>query len=257
MSKRVRFILAALALLLIVPLAASAQEQKPTYIMVSDWGIPRAQWAEWTALSDKNAKPIFEKFSADGTILGWGLYATIVHDESGITHGSWFETASVAGVEKVLAELAKLPPNPIMTAATTKHRDYLLQSQIHQSRAASGSNGYLRVNATLVKPGKGQQWRELWEKYNKPLFDEMLANGTILAYWVEGEQVHTDNPSWVYIVFVTPDADGIDKFFAAAAARSQKRSAEERNAIAESFAGVTEGSAHRDYFARVLSYAQK
>jgi hypothetical protein len=256
MSKRVLLILAALPLLLLVSLAASAQQQ-PTYIMVSEWTIPRAQWTDWVAFGEKNAKPIYEKFAGDGTILSWGTYANIVHVEGQATHASWYETSSLAGIEKVLAELTKIPPSPIMTAATTKHRDFLLQTQIRQSRAGSGTNGFLRVNNTMVQAGKGQQWRELWEKYNKPLFDEMLASGAILGYWVGGEQVHTEDPGGVFIAFLTPNAEGVDSFFKGAAARGQKRSAEENRAIGEAFAGVTVGSAHRDSYARVLNYGVK
>jgi len=246
-----------LALMLLAPLTASAQAQEPpTFIYVSEWAVPRAQWADWVAYAEKNAKPIFEKAMADGRIIGWGMYTTRVHDESGITHGSWYEATSIAAIEKVGAELAKLPQNTILTAAT-KHRDYLLRSSLRRAKASSGSNGYLWVNANQIQPGKGQQWRELWDKYTRPLLDEQLANGTLGAYWIEVEQVHTENPGGVYVVWTAPNADSVDKFFGAVAARAQKRSPEENRAIGEAFAGVTVAGSHRDFFARVTHYSQK
>ncbi len=257
MSKRVSLLLAMLALMLLAPLAVSAQQQEPpTFTYVSEWAVPRAQWADWVAYAQKNTKPIFEKAMADGTIIGWGMYTTVVHDDSGITHGSWYEATSIAAIEKVGAELAKLPQNTILTAAT-KHRDYLLRSTFHRSKAASGSNGYLWVNATQIQPGKGQQWRELWDKYNKPYFEELHASGTLLAYWIDVEQVHTENPGWVYVVYTAASADAVDKVGSGLAARAQKRSPEENRAIGEAFAGVTVAGTHRDFFARVSHYSQK
>ncbi len=259
MNKRVLFVvLAAWAVLLVAPLRVSAQAQQepPNFLYVSEWAIPRAHWADWVASNEKNNKPLYDKMVADGTLIDYGMYTTIVHDDSGITHGSWFEATNIAALEKVLAELRKLPPNPIANAAT-KHRDYLLRTSLRRTKAASGTNGYLWVSATQVQAGKGQEWRALWDKYSKPLFEELMANGTLLMYEVEGEQVHTENPGRVYIVWMTANADAMDKFFAAAAARGQKRSAEENRAIGEAFSAVSVPSAHRDIFARVNHYAQK
>ena len=258
MSKRVLILLAGFVFVLLAPLVTLAQQQEepPTFTFVSEWAVPRAQWADWAAYQDKNLKPIFDKLLADGTIISWGTYMTIVHDESGITHGSWYEANSIAGIERVLGEIAKLGTVPLISTAT-KHRDYFLRSSLRRAKAGSGANGYLWVGAYQIQPGKGREWRDLWDKNNKPLVEELFANGTISAYWVEGEQVHTDNPGWIYVVWTTPNADAVDKFFAAATARSQKRSAEENRAIGDAFAAVSVAGTHRDFFARVTHYAQK
>ncbi len=257
MSKRVSLLLAMLALMLLAPLAASAQQQEPpTFTYVSEWAVPRAQWLEYQAAREKNTKPIFEKMLADGTIIGWGMYTTAVHDESGITHGVWYEATSIAALERVLGEFLKLPPSPMQLAAT-KHHDYLLRSTLHRSKAASGSNGYLWVSSTQVQPGKGQEWRELWDKYTKPIYDELLADGTILGYWIDVEQVHTDNPNWRYVVYLAPNADAVGKVGAAFEAAGQKRGAEANRGIGRAFADVTVAGVHRDFFARVTHYAQK
>ena len=262
MTKRMMFLAVALgAGLMACPRAAAQGQTAPpeptTYTYVSEWVIARAQWADWEALGTKSTKPILDKLLADGTILSYGLYTNIVHSENEPTHASWFEAGSTGAIEKVLAELGKLSPNAIMNAPTTKHRDFLLQSQLRRVKASSGGPGYLRVNATLLAPGKGADWRATWDKYNKSLFEEMLANGTITAYWIVAEQVHTDDPGWIYIVFLAPNPDGVDKFWAAAAERGRKRNADENRVQNESFAENNVGSAHRDLFARVLHYAIK
>lgn len=258
MNKRISILLTAFALLLLAPLVALAQQQEepPTFTFVSEWAIPRTQWPEYQAAREKNTKPIFDKMLADGTIISWGMYVTVVHDESGITHGTWYETTSIAALERVLGELIKLTPSPMQLAAT-KHRDYLLRSPLRRSKAASGSNGYLWVSANQVQPGKGQEWREMFDKYSKPVYDELLANGTILAYWIDVEQVHTDNPGWRYVVYLTPNADALAKVNAAFEGAGQKRGADANRGISRSFADITVAGVHRDYFARVTHYAQK
>ncbi len=254
MSKRLWMILAGCALLT-VPLVASAQ-QASTFTVVAEWAIPRAHWAEYQAYDEKNVKPIFDKMLANGTILGYGFYTTAVHDESGITHGSWYEVPSFAAIEKVQTELLKISTTPILSSAT-KHRDYILRARVRQGKAASGSNGYLWVNATLLQPGKFEDWRKIWEQYNKPLFDELVASGAFILYEVETEQIHTDNPNWVYAVYFAPNADGIDKFLQAVAARTAKWTPEQTRAFEEALAGITVAGSHRDFFAHVTSYAQK
>ena len=256
MSKRIAWLLVALCLLLALPPLARAQQQEPPkYIFVAEWDIPRMQWAEYMGFGEPNARKALEKMSAEGGIVNWGSFSTVVHEEKGVTHGLWFTADSIAGIEKVRAELLKLPPDA--AAAGSKHHDHLLRSLIHRGRTTAASSAYLWVDLTVVQPGKGQQWYELGEKYYKPTMDELLANGTISMYAVMVEQVHTENPNLRYVVFVTPHAEGIDKVLEAFAALDQKRSAEERRTMSAAFADVVVPGSHRDYFARVSSYWHK
>lgn len=253
MSRRIYLLLSVLCLALVAPMVATAQEPQ-TYTFVAEWAVPRAQWDEFTAFWEKNARPVLERLTADGTLVGWGIFASRVHLVDATTHGTWYWANSLAAGQRALDELLKLPPNPATAGA--KHRDYLLRSLIRKDRAASGS-GYLWVGSVQVQPGKGQQWRELWEKYTKPVYDELQANGTISMYELVVEHVHTEDPGTRFVAYVTPSADGLDKVRAALAAAGEKRSAEENRAIGAAFAEVTVAGAHRDFFARVSAYAHK
>lgn len=256
MSKRICFVLAVVCLLAATPRLSSAQQQEPpVFTFVAEWDVPRAQWADFTAYGEKNARPVLERLSADGTLMNWGSYATIVHEQKGITHGVWYTASSIAGIEKALGEFVKLPPNAAMAGAA--HSDYLLRSLIHRGHTTAASSAYLWVSITQVQPGKGEQWRELWEKYVKPTFDELFANGTISEYSIYVEEVHTHDPNLRYVAWVTPRADGVDKVDAAYRALVEKYSKEERRAIGEAFAQATVPGAHRDYFARVSTYWHK
>ena len=256
MSRRIYLVLAVLCMALLVPLVATAQQQEtPVFTFVALWNVPRAQWGDFTAFAEKNTRPILDRLLADGTLVGWGNFNTVVHTEDGYTHGAWFAASSIAAIERALGELLKLPPNPAALGA--RHRDHLFRTLIHRARTVNAANGYLWVSALQVKPGKGQEWRDLWEKYTKATYDELQANGTLASYEVEVEQVHTESPAWRFIVYVAPSADAVDKVRAAMAALGEKRSAEERRTISAAFEEVVVPGAHWDYFAHVQNYAHK
>ncbi len=256
MSRRICLVLAVLCLPPLAPLVAKAQQQEPpTYIYVAQWSVPRAQWGEFTANFEKNGRPLLERMFADGTIISWGAVATVVHEEQGPTHAVWWEAPSIAGIERVREELIKIPPTPGMLAG--KHSDLFLRTLLRRVHASGPASGYLWGSHTTTQPGKGQQWRELIEKYIRPTLDELLANGTLTAFYLQVEHVHTQDPGGRHIVFLTPSAEALDKVNAAISALLQKRSAEENRAITAAFDEITVPGAHRDYFARILSYAQK
>ena len=250
-------IIMGICLALFAPPTASAQQQEqPMYTFVALWGVPRAQWTAYTQWIENQTRPVFERMFKDGTIVSWGAFETIVHQEGGYTHGAWWTASSVAAIERTLKELLKLPPNPA-AAAGAKHRDYLYRSLIYRTKGPGAGTGYIEVNASQVQPGKGQEWRELFDKYTKPTLDELLANGTITHYELQVEDYHTENPGWRWGVTFLPNADAIDKVNAAFRALGEKRSAEERRAIGDAFRDVTVPGAHWDYVARVTNYQTK
>lgn len=244
-----------LCLALVLPLAVSAQQPQPaSYTFVAEWGVPRDKWGELTAFADKSWRPMLERLVGDGTLTDYGITETLVHEEGGMTHSIWFSAGGFAGIEKARLEALKIPPPPFLAAA--KHGDLFLTSTVGKRRGGSGS-GYLRVNINAVQPGKTAQWLELWEKYNKPVYDELVANGTLSSYAIQSQYVATADPNTRFVVFVAPSAESVDKAVAATTAANQKRTAEERSMMAGSFQQVLVPGANRSFFARVSSYMMK
>lgn len=254
MVRRARFLLLWVCLLVWGMPAWSQPSEPTTYTFVAEWAIPRADWGTWVASTEKNTRPILERHAAAGHLVDWAVYQTAVHDDSGITHGIYWTAPNYAALIRVLEDLLKAPP-AVTTA--TKHRDYLVRSVVGKAKPSAVTTGLLYVSAFLVQPGKGQQWRELWEKYNRPSFDESFARGDLLAYSVTVEDVHTLDPGWRWVVSIAPSAEADDRATQASEAANQKRSAEERRAIAAAFADVLTPGSHRDFYARVLAYWHK
>ena len=140
--------------------------------------------------------------------------------------------------------------------AAGKHSDLFLSRLTGKHRAASGS-GYLRVNSVVVQPGKGAQWLAHWEKYTKPTFDELVANGTLTAYTVQNQYLATMDPNTRFVVTIAPNAESVDKVTAALAAANRKRSADERAAIATALAQLVVPGANRGFMARISAYSLK
>ncbi len=60
---------------------------------------------------------------------------------------------------------------------------------------------FTRYNFVKVKPGKGADYRRTWEKYNKPIFDKLVADGVVLAFGLAAEEVKTDG-EWTHFVWI-------------------------------------------------------
>ncbi|MCA1577131.1 MAG: hypothetical protein LC794_07185 [Acidobacteria bacterium] len=115
---------------------------------------------------------------------------------------------------------------------------------------AAGVLPVARYNFVKVRPGKGADYRRTWEKYNKPVFDKLVADGTLLAFGLAVEEVKTDG-DWTHFVWIaTPTMAAADKIGPAFTADRARRSEKERNEITEAFLEVTEPDKARSIVTR-------
>jgi len=246
---------ALLAMAVLLPPAAQAQQQT-IYTFVAEWHVPRAQWGAFTDAAMKNTVPVLERLVADGTLVEFAITASVVHTEEGPTHTSWWSAASFAGVNRALGELLKV--SQLAEFSSAKHRDHLLRSVIYESsKTAKLTSGFGHLGLTRVKPGKARDWRELYDKYNKPVYDKLLADGVILGYGVDVESIHTEDPGNRMSWFLAANAESVDKVDAAIAAAQQQATPVERRAISAAFADVTVPGSHRDSLDRIIYYVHK
>jgi len=114
-----------------------------------------------------------------------------------------------------------------------KTRDYLTRDlvQVLGPMPPAGTLPWVRYNFFKVKPGKGADDRKAWEKYNKPVFDKLVADGTVLAFGLSVEDVRTDGDFTHYVWIATKDLATQDKVRAAFLPDRDRRSSEEQEAI--------------------------
>jgi len=235
--------------------AQQAQNQ-PIYTYVSQFQVPRANWAQFAEDSEKTVTPILERMTADGTIIGWGIFENIVHTPEGMTHGSWWTSTSLAGINRVLDELRKGGPRPGQLAAT-KHEDFLMRTVFSRANPVTGASGFLRVIGVVTQPGKSDQYVDALKKYLVPTFEEQLKNGTITYYGVDTQYVNTEAPSLRFSVYTFPNAAAMDKFAAAITATFDRMNPEDRKAWEGALAETTVPNSRRDLMARITHHAHK
>ena len=242
-----------------------AEDQPVVYTRVAQWQIARPNWGAYEKDLKKNLVPVMERLLADGTITEFGADRTTVHSPDGYTHSTWFCARSLAGLEKALDALveseSKLLPEERRKQDTdfagTKHADLILRSVTYHNRAVKTERGYGTVSAQKMLPGKAQDYMALYDKYTKPILEQLYKDGALTAYGVDAELVHTGDPAFRFFWQMLPDADALDKVQAAFDAAREKRTPEERRAISQSFAELTDATAHRDSQASVILYSVK
>jgi hypothetical protein len=244
--------------LLLSATSALAQTEAPTsYTFVAQWNVPRAQWAAVATDFEKNTRPHLEKLAAAGTLVGWGFFEAIVHTPDGFTHGTWWSSPTLAGIEQTRAELVKAGAASGALVSATSHRDYLLRTLVGNGKSSSGTGGYLSVASQVLKPGKAQEWRQLWDKYSKPNLDNLVSEGHLLGYSLDVEHSHTENPGLRFIVTMAASPEAEDKARAASQAALAKISADDRRSVGLQFEAVLEPGTHRDSTMRVIRYWNK
>jgi len=149
-----------LLMILSAPAAFSQKEQpRRLYTYVSQFQVPRAQWAQFAEETEKIADPVFERLMADGTIVSWGDFEAVVHTPDGMTHGSWWQATSFAGILRVLDELLKAGPRPGQIAST-KHEDALMHTNIIFAVPHASQRDTCACSPPIASPAKATStWR--------------------------------------------------------------------------------------------------
>jgi hypothetical protein len=258
MSKRIVGLLALVLLIFTAPAALSQAEQaQPVYTYVSSFQVPRAQWAQFTEDTEKTVNPILERLMADGALVGWGNFETIVHTHDGMTHGAWWSSTSLAGLTRVLDEIRKAGPRPGQIAAT-KHEDLVMRSVYsHTSSVSGGASGYLRVNCTLTQPGKSDDFVATIKKYLGPTFEDQFKKGSATSYGMDQQYVLTGPGSLRCTVVTFPSAEAMNKWADAINATIDKMSPMDSKGWQDALASTTVHDSRHDLLARITHYAHK
>lgn len=230
--------------------AAQANQEQSYYTYVSQWQVPRADWANFEK-QEKTDDALLQKLVSDGTIIAFGDEVIRVHTPEGYTHADWFTATSRANLLKALEEVWTTASNAAFVA-TTKHEDLFLHTIAHGGKSASSGTGYLRVTFWQAKPGEGDALEHYVLSAVKPMLDQDIANGTLLMYNFDEQDIHTMEPGGYNLALVFPDGASIDKFF-----DELRASGKQNPGVGEVLDNLTVAKDHRDDFGRVTAYQHK
>jgi hypothetical protein len=250
--KRTAFAFLGVALILGVYAAAisgqtsEVKEKTPMYTYVADWNIPRAQWAEMEK-TNASTQSIMEKALASGTLVGYGNDTTLVHEPDGATHDGWWSATSMAGILNVLDQIYKAGnANATVFNSATKHWDSIYVSRYYNWRSGSWKDLYTHGSSYKFKADAPDNALDTLSKnLFVPLFEKLLADGTLYEYDIDTQAVHTEAPGMFFIFYITPNAEGLDKVNAAI------RDALKANPLGgPAFSSLVDTTPHRDDLAR-------
>jgi hypothetical protein len=258
MRIRVISVVALLCALTFVPLRANravAQSQsaeKPAlYTYVSEWTVPRAMWADYLK-GDAADIDIMKKAVADGSIVSFGAYTVVNHQEGQPTHGTWFSATSMTNILKALENVRTAPGATAPPLAAAKHWDYILESHHYDAHPGTFTNGYLRVGSWRTKADSGDPDGKILKATMVAVLEKLMADGALHAYQVDQEVVHSADPGTLFVAIVTNGPEGVDKFNAAL------EESEKSNAAGwAGLRGMLDPAGHRDILARVSTTTHK
>ena len=270
-----------LAALFATAVAAQQPVQPVTY--VAEFHVKPEKAEQFLELVKKYDQPIFEKLLAEGAVLAWGVDIPMLHQPGGATHSFWWTSADLAAFDKVFAALeaqekkileedkkaaeaarkaGKKAPKTFLesfleTIDLSKHKDYLLRDAVTGSgsaQPASGSMPYTLISLVTVLPGKGDEYRRLWEEYNKPVYDKLAAEGALYGYALGTEEAKSTDLFTHYVVVSMPNLAAREKVRAAFRADRAARTPAERSMISGSFQAVVDESAGRTIILRSVIF---
>jgi hypothetical protein len=232
--------------------AQSQSAEKPAlYTYVSEWTVPRAMWADYLK-GDAADIDIMKKAVADGSIVSFGSYTVVNHQEGQPTHGTWFSANSMANILKALENVRTAPGATAPALAAAKHWDYIMESHNYDAHPGTFANGYLRVGTWRTKADSGDPDGKILKTTMVALLEKLMADGSLHAYQVDQEVVHSADPGTLFVAIVTNGPEGVDKFNAALE-ESQKSNA----AGWAGLRGTLDPTGHRDMLARVSTTTHK
>ncbi len=263
--------------------AQSAMGGQPVTV-VGDYYVRPGKEEEFLNLVKAVAEPAYGKLMADGVVLAWGVGVPLLHAPGAATHNVWFSVADMGGVEKALAalqeqigkleaeekkaaeEAAKKKGRPAVkslaerfqdAADSTKHKDWLFRSVVMGGSGApppAGTMPYSWISITRVLPGQATEYRQLWEKYVRPVYDKLVADGAILGYELGTEETRTTDDFSHFTLVSLPNLAAREKVRAAFNAANEARSEETRKQITQSFLGVIDPAASRAFILRTVVF---
>lgn len=232
-------------------MAQTAAEKPPVYTYVAEWAVPRAMWADYEKQQAAGSDAM-KKLVADGTLVSYGDFAVVNHQEGAPTHGSWFSASSIANLMKVLEGLraASAATSPVLAAS--KHWDYIMTSRDYNAHSGTFTNGYLRVATWMGKPGASDPGGKVLKASMVALLEKMLADGALHAYSIDEENIHTTDRNAFFVVMITNGAEGLDKFGAAL-----EEMGKNNPTALPAFGSLIDDHGHRDMLARVNTTTHK
>jgi len=191
--------------------AQMAAEKPAVYTFVMEWDVPRAMWGDYEKQMATTGETL-KKSVDDGTLVSYGMFSIVAHQEGSANHGTWIAAASIANLMKVLDVLRASPTSTSPVVSASKHWDYLVSSRDYAAHSGTFTNGYLRVATWIGKESASDPGGKIEKASMVALCEKLMADGALHAYSIDREIIHTMDANAFFVVLVTNGPEGLDKF---------------------------------------------
>lgn len=276
---KLRLVFCLLVALLLPALSSAQQPQMQPLTFWYGYHVNPGKETEFLDLVKTVGQPVRDKLMDEGVVLAWGVETPLLRVPGDATHFIWYTVADYAGVEKVgdamKAQIAKLDSEaekggmakkgakPMGVSARiaevadlSKTHDFLTRDLVSNVTSNPPANvlPWVRYAFVKVKPGKAAEFRKAWEKYNKPVYDKLLADGSILAYGLSVEEIRTEGDFTHFTWVAAKDLASMDKVRNAFNADRDRRSQEEQDAMTGLFVSLLDLDASRQEVSHALIF---
>lgn len=210
--------IAGLAVLGMTATSASAQtdtvkEKPPLVRYESYWTIPPAHWGDVDKDNATLNQKVLAPALADGTLIGYGDNENLVRSQGAFTHSNWWLADSTPSVLKVLDAFEKGgAPSSSRFINSTQHWTQKYSTRFYNWKAGSWKGAYgKRWSFTLRRGVPSEDAMRALAWCYVPIFESLLADGTIVEYDIDTEEVFgytADSAGQVIMAYVTPTVDG-------------------------------------------------
>jgi len=238
-----------------------AQEAKPL-IYVAFYKVHPDKGGQWTDGMKKLFVPVMDKLMAKGAVLSYGLDEDMLHRVGETNHDAWWAMPNLAAYDQVVRAVdeafAKQPEdlaNILDAQDVDQHYDLLFRTVASSGQAVpAGSLPVERIATYTAKPGKSEEMDEAFNHFFKPLYDGLVADGTIHGYSWLASAVHNDDVERRWLVVSMPNWGAFDKVIAKFGEDDQQRSKAENDMLEALFEGIGEDTGHEDWMIRATVF---
>lgn len=213
----------------------------------------------------KAVTPVLDKLMASGVVTAYGIDVDVLHVPGATNVAMWMDVpnfAALGQLEKAIEEFGKSNASTMQElrgmADAASHQDLVVRNVEGKSKAApAGSTPMGDFAMVNVKPGRMDDYMELFRKYEKPVLEKLVDDGVIYGYSLSSEAVHTMKPGMVWTIITMADLGVKDKVNAAFREADKKLPEGERNLAEKMYEGIVEPGSHRDSLAVSVVYKSK
>lgn len=261
-----RMIVAACAALTLCVAPVVAQEQPTSYLWVSFVKAKPGQGDALIGEMIKEDSKIFDALVDSGAASDWGVAMPVFHDgKDPYSHVEWITFNGYAGADEFMKKFMEMRQalgpegNKAMAekwAALVEpgsHAD-LIVSTLHVGKGAARPASYVDLSYWKANPGKFGDMRRAYLENVAPVYDKLVADGTIINYGLTTPEVHRGQ-DWSFMAWTAiENLATLDKIDAAFDAADAARTEEQRKAIQQRNQDNSDWSGHSDQIMMVVHH---